>query len=114
MIAKKIKSFAKINLALNVIGKTSNLHNIESIIAFISLYDDIFIKEINSKKHKISFTGKFSNNIGYGKVKCELETPYDGYKDKTMISNSFNLALFKVLPFTFSSSPAILSQFFLK
>ncbi len=63
MIAKKIKSFAKINLALNVIGKTSNLHNIESIIAFISLYDDIFIKEINSKKHKISFTGKFSNNI---------------------------------------------------
>ena len=60
----KIKSHAKINLALNIIGKNSSLHKIESIIAFISLHDDILIKKINSKKHKISFYGKFSKNIG--------------------------------------------------
>ena len=60
----KIRSYAKINLALNITGKTSNLHNIESIIAFIDLHDDIFIKVIKSRNHSIKFVGKFSKNIG--------------------------------------------------
>ena len=60
MFFNKIRSHAKINLALNIIGKTNNLHKIESLIAFISLHDEIFIKEIKSKKHKILFFGKFS------------------------------------------------------
>jgi len=59
----KIKSHAKINLALNVTGKTSSLHKIESIITFVDLHDDILIKKIKSKKHNISFSGKFSQNI---------------------------------------------------
>jgi 4-diphosphocytidyl-2-C-methyl-D-erythritol kinase len=59
----KIKSYAKINLALNVTGKTSSLHKIESIISFVDLYDDILIKKIKSQKHNISFSGKFSQNI---------------------------------------------------
>ena len=63
MAATKIKSFAKLNLALNIVGKKSSLHRIESIIAFASLHDEIFIKKIKSKKHKITFTGKFSKNI---------------------------------------------------
>ena len=58
---KKIKSYAKVNLALNITGKKSSLHKIESIISFIDLYDDILIKKIKSNKHKISFYGKFSN-----------------------------------------------------
>ena len=33
----KIKSYAKINLALNVIGKKKKLHKIESIISFIRI-----------------------------------------------------------------------------
>ena len=64
MFFNKIRSHAKINLALNIIGKTNNLHKIESLIAFISLHDEIFIKEIKSKKHKILFFGKFSKKIG--------------------------------------------------
>ena len=59
-----IRSYAKINLALNVIKKISNFHKIESIVSFISLHDEILIKKINSKNHIISFTGKFSKNIG--------------------------------------------------
>ena len=59
----KIKSYAKINLALNIIGKFKRLHNIESIVSFIDLYDLIFIKKINSLKHQVSFYGKFSKNI---------------------------------------------------
>ena len=59
----KIKSNAKINLALNVIGKNGKLHKIESLIAFIKLHDLIFIKKIKSKNHRIIFSGKFSKNI---------------------------------------------------
>ena len=64
MMFNKIKSFAKINLALNVTGKTLLNHKIESIIAFASLHDVIFIKKIKSNSHVISFNGKFSKNIG--------------------------------------------------
>ena len=63
MSYSKLKSYAKINLALNVIGKTLSLHKIESIITFIDLHDEILIKSIKNKNHKIKFIGKFSNNI---------------------------------------------------
>ena len=59
----KIKSYAKINLALNITGKNLYIHKIESIVAFISLHDDILLKEIKSKKHNISFSGIFSKKI---------------------------------------------------
>ena len=59
----KIKSNAKINLALNIIGKSNGLHKIESLIAFIDLHDVILIKMIKSKKHRIVFNGRFSKNI---------------------------------------------------
>ena len=49
----KIKSYAKLNLALNITGKNSNLHKIESIVAFASLHDEIFISEIKSQSHNI-------------------------------------------------------------
>ena len=59
----KIKSYAKINLALNITGKKSKLHNIESLISFIDLHDSITLRESNTKQHKINFFGKFSKNI---------------------------------------------------
>ena len=46
MIQTRIKSYAKINLALNITGKTSYLHKIETVVAFISLHDEILIKQI--------------------------------------------------------------------
>ena len=45
----KIKSHAKINLALNVTGKTSKLHKIESIVSFIELHDLIYLKKLKKK-----------------------------------------------------------------
>ena len=60
----KIKSYAKINISLKILGKLkSNLHKIESLFTFINLYDEIFIKKINNKNHKIIFYGKFSKGI---------------------------------------------------
>ena len=72
MGADKIKSYAKLNLALNVTGKNSSLHKIETIIVFVSLHDEILIEKINSNKHKISFTGKFSRNIGKNNTVSKL------------------------------------------
>ena len=60
----KIKSYAKINISLNVIAKlSSNFHKIESLVTFINLYDLIYIRHIKAKNHKIQFTGKYSNHI---------------------------------------------------
>ncbi len=58
-----LKSYAKINLVLNVTGKRDSMHKIESIISFIDLHDLISIQNIKSNNHKISFYGKFSKNI---------------------------------------------------
>ena len=49
----KIKSYAKINLALNIVGKNSYLHKIESIISFLDIYDEISIKSIKNQNHQI-------------------------------------------------------------
>ena len=59
----KIKSHAKINLALNVTGKKPALHKIESLISFINLHDLIYLKKIAKKEHKVFFKGKFSKDI---------------------------------------------------
>ena len=59
----KIRAYAKINLALNVISKSTTLHKIESIVSFINLYDLIIIKQSKNINHQILFNGKFSKNI---------------------------------------------------
>ncbi len=60
-----LKSYCKINLFLSVGRKLKRykLHNIQSLIFFINLYDQIQIKKINSSKDKIKFFGKFSNYV---------------------------------------------------
>ena len=64
MTTYKIKSYAKVNLSLNIIRKNKNgLHEIESIVTFLKLHDKIKIKEIKGKKNKVIFSGKFSKNI---------------------------------------------------
>ena len=61
---KLIKSYAKINLYLGIIGKLkSGYHKIESLISFVNIYDEIKIKKIISKNHKIKFFGNFSKGI---------------------------------------------------
>ena len=61
---KIIKSYAKINLSLGVIGRLkSGYHKIESLVSFLNLYDEIKIKKINNKNHKIKFFGKFAKGI---------------------------------------------------
>ena len=96
MIYKKIKSHAKINLALNVTGKTSSLHKIESIIAFIDLHDDILIRKIESKKHSISFSGEFSQNIGNNNTVSKLLQVLE--KKKLLNDTKFQIKINKRIP----------------
>ena len=72
MTQTKIKSYAKLNLALNITGKNSSLHKIESIVAFASLHDEIFINKIKSKSHNILFYGEFSRNISKNNTVSKL------------------------------------------
>ena len=92
----RIKSHAKINLALNIIGKSSSLHKIETIVSFISQHDEIFIKKINSQKHNIIFTGKFSHNISKDNTISKL---LKILKNKNLLKNKkFQILVNKNIP----------------
>ncbi len=91
----KIRSYAKINLALNVVGKSKKLHKIESIVAFVSLHDEIFIKKIRSKFHNISFRGKFSKNIGRNNTVSKL---LEILEKKKLLKQKFYIKITKNIP----------------
>tara|TARA_B100001123_G_scaffold224359_1_gene252590 strand:+ start:527 stop:1375 length:849 start_codon:yes stop_codon:yes gene_type:complete len=78
---KLIKSYAKVNLSLKVIGKLkSGLHKIESLVSFLDLHDEIYIKKIKKKKHNIIFYGKFSNGISKENTIYKLLKIIDSHK----------------------------------
>ena len=65
MSLKVLISYSKINLFLNVgkkIKKT-HLHNIQSMIFQVNIYDKIYIKKNKSFKNNIKFVGKFNKYI---------------------------------------------------
>ena len=92
----KIKSHAKLNLALNIIGKTASLHKIETIVSFASLHDEIFIKRINSDKHNIIFSGKFSRNISNINTVSKLLEILE--KKKLLKNKKFEIKIKKKIP----------------
>jgi 4-diphosphocytidyl-2-C-methyl-D-erythritol kinase len=96
MTTFKIKSYAKINLALNVIAKFSKLHKIESIISFIDLHDLIYLKSTNDKYHKVSFEGKFSKSIS---AKNTVSTLLKLLDQKKLLNNKkFKIRIIKNIP----------------
>ena len=92
----KIKSYAKINLALNVTGKKTKLHKIESIISFIALYDLIYLKKINKKNHNVFFRGNHSKNINKINTVTTLLKLLD--KKKFLNNKKFEIKIFKNIP----------------
>ena len=96
MATFKIRSYAKINLALNVTGKSSKLHRIETIISFIDLHDLIYLKLTNDKCHKVSFEGKFSKNIS---TKNTVSTLLKLLDEKKLLNNKkFKIRIIKNIP----------------
>jgi 4-diphosphocytidyl-2-C-methyl-D-erythritol kinase len=92
----EVKSFAKINLALNVTGKSRLLHKIESIVSFISLCDLILIKKIKGPDHQISFYGNFSKNIDTNNTVVKLFKILDG--KKLLKDKKFQIRIKKNIP----------------
>jgi len=94
---EKINSWAKINLSLNVIKKLSNkFHNIESLITFIKIYDEIKIKILNEREHKIYFTGKFSKGIPKNNTILKLLMLLE--KKKIIKNKKFEIKIKKNIP----------------
>ncbi len=91
----KIKSHAKVNLALNVVGKRASLHKVESIVSFLDLHDEIYIKKINYKNHKIEFKGKFSKGI---KLKNTVSVLLEKIDNKKLLKNKYRIVIKKNIP----------------
>ena len=91
----KIKSYAKINSALNVVGKKNSLHKIESIVSFLDLHDEILIKKIKNRNHKIRFKGKFSKNI---KSKNTVSQLLENIDKKKLLKGKFQIIIKKNIP----------------
>jgi len=92
----KIRSYAKINLALNVTGKKSKLHKIESIISFIDLHDLIYFKQIDKENHKVSFKGPYSKNINKINTVTTLLKLLD--RKKLLNNEKFEIKIVKNIP----------------
>tara|TARA_B100000900_G_C20413289_1_gene647797 strand:- start:47 stop:895 length:849 start_codon:yes stop_codon:yes gene_type:complete len=92
----KIKSFAKINLALNVVGKALLFHKVESVVSFLDLSDEIFIRKINKKDHKLKFIGKFSKNIGNDNTISKLLKILD--RDELLKNKKYEIKVNKNIP----------------
>ena len=97
MISSVIKSYAKINLSLGVIAKiNSGYHKIESLISFLKIYDEIRIKKIKNKNHKVKFFGKFSKGIDKYNTVTKLLDLLD--KKKYLKNQKFLIKIKKNIP----------------
>ena len=90
----KIKAYAKINLSLNIIKKLpSKNHKIESLISFIKLYDEIYLRNLASKKHRIYFYGRFSKEIPKDNTVSKLLKILD--EKKILMNKKFEIKIKK-------------------
>ena len=90
-----IKSYAKINLSLNVLGRyKNNLHKIQSIISYINLHDKISIKSIKKPNHIIKFNGPFSKNLKNNTISKLLNI----LEKKNLIKKKYKIETRKNIP----------------
>ena len=95
MSYSKIKSYAKINSALNIVGKKNSMHKIESVVSFLNLHDEILIKQIKNKNHSIKFFGKFSSNIKSDNTVSQLFKIID---TKKLLKDKYQIIIKKNIP----------------
>ena len=90
----KCKAFAKINLFLNVFDKTKdNLHNLNSLVCFISLYDEISISE--NKEFSLKVKGPFKNFITDKNI---IKKTVRSYSKFLNIKTKYKIILNKKIP----------------
>ena len=93
---KRLKSHAKINLSLKVLKKKKKIHQIQTLLCFINLHDEIHIKETNLKKHLVFFQGKFSKKIPQKNTVTKLLKILD--KKKLLKNKKYLIKIKKNIP----------------
>ena len=121
-INKTLKSYSKINLFLSVGKKIkgSHLHNIQSLVFLINIYDKIKIQKNNQlKKDEVKFYGKFSSFIK--KKNNSISKSFNLLRRKGYIKedNFYKVSVYKKIPVFSglgggSSNSAVIAKFFLK
>ena len=98
MKVHKLKSNAKININLNITGKSvsKKIHFIESLIVFISLSDLINIQKTNYKSHEVIFKGKFYKGITKKNTVIKLLNLLD--KKKLLGKKKYKIVIKKNIP----------------
>ena len=98
MKVHKLKSNAKININLNITGKSESkkIHFIESLVVFISLSDLINIQETNYKSHKVIFKGRFYKGITKKNTVVKLLNLLD--KKKLLGKKKYKIVIKKNIP----------------
>ena len=98
MKVHKLKSNAKININLNITGKSASkkIHFIESLVVFINLSDLINIQETNYKSHKVIFKGRFYKGITKKNTVIKLLNLLD--KKKLLGKKKYKIVIKKNIP----------------
>ena len=98
MKVHRLKSNAKININLNIIGKSvsKKIHFIESLVVFIGLSDLINIQETNYKSHKVIFKGRFYKGITKKNTVIKLLNLLD--KKKLLGKKKYKIVIKKNIP----------------
>ncbi len=93
-----IKSYAKINLSLNIIKKIrkKRLHDIQSQFCLINLFDKISIKRIKKNIDKISFNGPHSKYVK--KSNNSIQKILKIMRNFKLISNYYSIKIYKQIP----------------
>lgn len=63
MFAAKVKSYAKLNLSLNVTGVSGGYHMLDSVVASVNIYDTVCAKPRRDKLVNVYMHGKGSERI---------------------------------------------------
>ena len=94
----KLKSNAKININLNIVGKSvsKKIHFIESLVAFIRLSDLINIQETNHKSHEVIFKGRFYKGVPKKNTVIKLLNLLD--KKKLLGKKKYKIVIKKNIP----------------
>ena len=98
MKVHKLKSNAKININLNITGKSASkkIHFIESLVVFIGLSDLINIQKTNYKSHKVIFKGRFYKGVTKKNTVLKLLNLLD--KKKLLGKKKYKIVIKKNIP----------------
>ena len=82
-MSKSVKVFAKLNIALNVLGSSNSYHDLDTVVTTVSKYNVITVSKRKDDKILVSFVGK------YGFVP-EKQEETNAYKAAKLFMSTFN------------------------